>query len=329
MTEQETLQELAGTWALLQRPESKQIRSSHTNLSIGGRSVHVGVDRFGAKHLLLPHMDAPGDANIWRSRSLKLTRSNFTGVDGAHRTWLLLRCNKPDAEDAYLRLCAQIVRRLSEADSSVIVAQTVSILDEWQDLFGGYGSGASSLIGIIGELLLLKRLARVDPVYALRAWEGPRGGRHDFRNGAAALEVKTTGNSTARIVSVSGIAQLATPADGSLHLLFTRLERVPGGSITLPSLVDQLAELGISRTELLEILEDSGYNVDRDTASFELQETCLYKVDENFPKLLKSSFVAGDVPMGISSVSYSVDLNCAVPLPAKAMDPILDSLATE
>lgn len=327
MNEETIADELAGTWALLDRPDSAQLRSSRTNLRVGGREVQVALDRVGARHLLLPHSDAPDDPTIWRNRMMSLMRSTLIGDDGHRHAWLVLRCKQADAEDAFVRLSAQIVHRVLQLTAGPISEATVSVLNQWQDLFGAGSSTEESLTGLIGELLVLERIATKNPRGAWQAWEGPKGGRHDFRFGPTALEVKSTLHPTAGIVTINGLAQLVPPSQGTLHLLFTRLERVPGGSITLSRLLARLTELGLSRSAVVEALIDVGHDPDRAAAAFELRETRLYSVDEKFPRIVQESFVDGVVPPGVQNVAYSINLGQAVPLPDGSFDPLLGKLA--
>ena len=326
MTEQDTIEELAGTWAMLERPDSAMLRSSRTSLSLGDREVQVAIDRAGARHLLVPHADAPDERTIWRNRALSLSRSTLVGDDGRTATWLVLRCKRADAEEAFTRLCAQIVGRLVDMPGSTITERCIAVLKEWQELFGGLGTDEESLTGLIGELLLLLRLARIDPHAAWEAWEGPRGGRHDFRRATAAVEVKATLRSTARIVTINGLDQLAAPAGGTLHLLFTRLERVPGGANTLASLVEQLTELEIPKGDLLDLLEDMGHSPDTRSTAFETRESRLYAVEGTFPRMTRESFAGGACPAGVSAVTYSVDLDHAAVLEPAAEEAILSRL---
>ena len=328
MTERATVEELAGTWALLERPGSTLFRAARTCLRLGDREVQVAVDRVGARHLLVPHFDAPDENAVWRNRTMNLSRSTLADDDGRTATWLMLKCKRTDVEEAFVRLCAQIVRKVTDSPHGTIAERCIAVLEEWQELFGGIGAAEESLTGVIGELLLLLRLARVDPRGAWQAWEGPRGGRHDFRRAATAVEVKSTLRATARIVTVNGLTQLVAPQGGTLHLLFTRLERVPGGSITLASLVSQLVALGISRSDLLEILEDLGHSPDQQSTAFEERETCLYAVNNTFPRIVQGSFAGGAAPVGVSNVTYSVDLDHTTALPSADVEPLTRLLAT-
>ena len=91
---------------------------------------------------------------------------------------------------------------------------------------------------------MLLDVVRTRPPHRVECWVGPTGGRHDFRRGAIAVEVKTTRAHTSRQVTIHGEDQLDAPDGGALHLHFVRLEEVPSGGASVTSLVDDLLTVG-------------------------------------------------------------------------------------
>jgi hypothetical protein len=73
-------------------------------------------------------------------------------------------------------------------------------------------------IGLLGELLVLKRMILSDGPRAIQSWVGPQGEPHDFKVGSLEFEVKTT-SGTRRIHRISNLAQLMPSLGCSLFCL--------------------------------------------------------------------------------------------------------------
>lgn len=311
MNEQNIREELDLMWRMLEGRTAFHLRSAIIGAKVEDRNFSVALDKVGARHLLIPVQSAPDEKGLWRNGSLNLAKVNLRGEDEKVRTWLSLRCKRADLEESFLRLAVDLVWRLSMSKSNIVQSDCLVVLNEWRDLFGGGKMSEESVIGLLGEMLFLKRLALLDPIRAWEAWEGPRGGRHDFRAGPQAVEVKTTLRPTARIVKINGVTQLLPPPGGTLHLVFTRLERVPNGLISLVRLVDELAAAGIPRTEIQDLLADLDFPALDDRAAattYELRECAAFLVDAEFPRVVPESFLNGGPQPGVSDITYSVDL---------------------
>ena len=129
-----------------------------------------------------------------------------------------------------------------------------------------------------------------DEAKRVDSWVGPFGGRHDFRRGAVALEVKTTRAHTSRDVTIHGEDQLEAPEGGSLHLHFVRLEEVPSGGDTVRSVVDDLLSVGAATDRLFEALTAAGLPVSElaatDDVSFEVRERLTLPIDAQTPRIM-------------------------------------------
>jgi hypothetical protein len=179
-----------------------------------------------------------------------------------------------------------------------------------------------TLIGLLGELLLLDRLLDQD-ASGWKLWRGPLGERHDFRAGGHAIEVKTTSRTGNTKIAISAIDQLLPPAGGVLHLLHVVLEQVESGDLSVGALVAAIKKKSSRPDEITSRLlaVDCG-NPDAsewNNAHFRLEKEDLYIVDEAFPKIVPNTFGSVGVPAGIGSITYEVDLTCAS---ASLVDPI-------
>jgi hypothetical protein len=176
--------------------------------------------------------------------------------------------------------------------------------------------GREKLAATIGELLVLLDIVRTDPGRRVDCWLGPLGGRHDFRRGSIAIEVKTTRAHTSREVTIHGEDQLDEPENGSLHLHFVRLEHVPSGGASLVSIVDDLLCTGVAADSLFEALAASGVPVSELAATadipFEVRERLTIPVDQTTPRIVPASFLGGSSPLGITDLSYTINLDSSL-----------------
>jgi hypothetical protein len=243
-------------------------------------------------------------------------------------TWLALKCNRFDLADVFTGLAANLIVRIASSAPQAVLEDVVVILEEWRALLGVGGRLQDDCCGLVGELLMLRRLACSYPERAWRSWEGPRGGRHDFRFGLGAIETKTTLRPTAKVVSINGLTQLEAPLGGKLHLVFIRLERVPSGAFSLSSIFNDVVAAGVPKGELQSLWEDAEFT-DLDDAesrqTYELREMSVYQVLPGFPRITPKSFATGEPPPGVGALSYQCDLAHQIALPTSVADTFIDT----
>jgi hypothetical protein len=273
--------------------------------------VFLGLDREGRQHLLVESPDAdPLDTGI--AAISTTNRDLMIGADS--RRYLDVVCAMMELADVFDHFVAAVVERVSPADRdpTTVVAD---ILDQWRSFFAEMGAppARERVTSVIGELLLLRDVAMIDPVDVLSIWVGPRGSRHDFRRGLDAVEVKATRSHTSRAVTVHGEDQLQPPDGGTLHLHFVRLEEVAGLGVCVIDLADELVDLGVPRVALFEALTDAGVPpasfVTVGSVRFDVRERLTFVVDDDTPRIIPSTFAAGQRPAGIVDLTYRADLD--------------------
>jgi hypothetical protein len=319
--EQGVRDDLAGLWQMLAEEEIRDLRQAKSNILIGGRAVGVALDSVGARYLVIPCNAGRDVDDLWKGAVVVLSRRNLVGTDGVSGTCLLLKCLRADLEDVFLRLAANICGAMAGQNEGASQQVCISVLEAWRELVGAEarsGFGRQKAIGLLGELLVLGRLAEIDGRAALQAWQGPVGGRHDFRYGSRAIEAKATTSRVGRLIGINGARQLESPVAGQLYLSWARLENVPNGSISVRRTVDRLVGLGLDGERLRGLLAQCGYDAaERSEAAdmtFELHEWLLWNVDESFPKVIPQSFAAGELPPGVVEMSYTIDCSAVDPL---------------
>lgn len=305
-------EELSRIWALLAKAPTKGLRTGKLTICIAQQNLVAAVDHLGCRHLLISCSTGPDQRGVWRSATVSLSRINLRGNDKATRTWLDLHCRRPELECVFVRLAVAVAERLLGSTEDQVLERAIAALDEWSDLLGNSHLSEESITGLVGELVVLERLGSINVSRAVEAWQGPLGGRHDFRRGPYAIEVKTTTRRVGNFVQIHGVQQLLEPEGGDLHLVFVRLERVPAGRLSIAKIATRLKALGMPETELRNVLADHGVSdlgSEAATMTFDLCELTLYPITEFFPRIVPATFVGGSTPAGVLDVAYGIDLS--------------------
>jgi Putative PD-(D/E)XK family member, (DUF4420) len=228
--------------------------------------------------------------------------------------WLLVglveECAQPS--DLFAALAADIAQHVAGGTIAGAGSRLTARLAQWQNALKARREGLSreSLIGLIGELLVLAELSgRLDPQQAIAAWKGPEHGVHDFVAQGVAVEVKCLAGIHTQ-VPISSLDQLDRRALRRLVLARVRLVEDPEGE-TLTSLVGRLRS-GIGSGELERKLAMAGWH-DQDSARYEdfrfrLIGIDLFDVREGFPALTRAL-----APEGVSEAIYRIDARALAP----------------
>ena len=250
------------------------------------------------------------EPDVSRMRNLEFRPFVEDGVDYAH----VVAHVSQGPRSAY-SLLTSVVDNLQVAGTTLAAAVGQAI-DSHRDLVAGRGAlSAEAELGLIGELLLLERLAETSGMDAALAWWiGPFKEEHDFAFPDAHLEVKTT-SSERRSHVIHGIAQLVPTPGIPLYLVSVQVTRsVPGLGRTLAELVGGMRAVGGAySSELEDRLLRCGWHDDDSVlygTHWVLRSTPrAYLVDDVFPAMTPGR-IEKDVPnFGlVSDVSYRVDV---------------------
>jgi hypothetical protein len=277
-------------------------------------NVRLALGQEGEARLLLPLSAGEPFPKIAEARGLTLTDSVFM-LEGRPRRFIDLVCKSRELEEVFRDLVVEILSRI---DAKEAPAQAVegSIKDFRSLLLGPWTQNISvqSAVGMLGELVLLERLLQIDGE-AWKAWTGPLSGRHDFRAGPHAIEVKASIRSQRKSVQISALDQLAEPPGGKLVLFHHVFEEDAGGDLTIPALAAKILGRSSDSEAVAALLDSAGYDAQFDKQWDEfcfsaLQEDA-YRVGPGFPRLVPSDFDKGELPAGVSHFRYTVDLSAA------------------
>ena len=250
------------------------------------------------------------EPDVSRMRNLEFRPFSEDGVDFAH---VVAHVNQ-GPRSAY-SLLTSVVDEL-QIIGSTLVAALGRAIDSHRDLIAGRGAlSAEAELGLVGELLLLERLAETSGMDAALAWwMGPFKEEHDFAFPDANLEVKTT-SSERRAHVIHGLAQLAPTSGIPLYLVSVQVTRSsPGVGRTLTELIGNIRTVGGGYSSELEVrLLRCGWR-DDDSGLYGTHWMLrsaprAYLVDDVFPALTPHR-IEKDIPnFGlVSDVSYRVDV---------------------
>lgn len=308
--------EISGT-RMLTRP---------VGLTLHGRDVLVAMDAVDEKHLLVPVSDSTM-AEDQSSQGVTLS-SRVLRVGAIDVAYADLHCRIPSLDLVFERLVDDVVTRLTDGAVDP-VATCRHALDDWRSLLKTAGEGISreKVIGLVGELEILRHLAIHAPAAALDAWCGPSKSVHDFVRGGTELEVKTSTSVSGNVISVSNIDQLDPRLVDALYLLVVHA-RLNETAPSLDERIDELVAIGVPRGALLAKVDEAGYvyesGVDIEDR-YAVRSVRAWLVDDSFPGL-RSGEIGEARLRGVDKIHYELSLDAA---PSRLNDTEFATLVAE
>lgn len=159
----------------------------------------------------------------------------------------------------------------------------------------------------LGELWVYDYLIRRG--YSVE-WNGPKGGSVDIESSDIMAEVKSTLSRSKKEITIHGKNQLKGLQNKRLFLYFCVFEMAASTGYSINDIVYGLADDGYNVSQINRLLEKKGLGIGKSARDkrFILWNVYRYIVDDSFPRITESSFVNGREPDGITSISYTVDL---------------------
>lgn len=246
--------------------------------------------------------------------SIELTPA-LQGVPTGQRT-LAVTLDDPQFADIFTVFCADLVEGISRCvgvrDAIILL---LSRLERWRRFLGNAGEGLSlnAQTGLFGELWILREI--LIPICGrgiVDSWSGAQKAPQDFIvPGLCAIEVKTTAAKSLSHVRIHGESQLDSTGLDCLFLACLRLQSDGSAGETLNDLVDDLIRIVKPVPEFSNLLEqrlsDAGW-LERHrqrylTNPFVVAEQRFFKVEDGFPRILRSSLATG-----LDELEYRLDL---------------------
>ncbi|MDE0067437.1 MAG: PD-(D/E)XK motif protein [Acidimicrobiaceae bacterium] len=299
-------------WSSVPRPAAGLLRAREPSEPNG---VWYGWDDQGRRHLLLP---VPSDHNAtvdFETRGLIATVRQLHLDEGPDGTWVDIGCLDGGSAGAFAALARELNEQLAarQRDVATVVSE---VLERWRRFWLEAASPGlldpAAELGLIGELWFLLRW--LGAAASVRHWTGPLGDRHDFVTTSVSVEAKTASVRGGEMPThpIAHLDQLADPVNGSLMLFSLGLARDADGDTTLPGLVAEAESLCQGTPHVVawrERIHAAGWRPPHGelyTRRFRVVSQQLYRVDDQFPRLVRSSFNGGQPPAGVGDIRYSV-----------------------
>ena len=237
-------------------------------------------------------------------------------------SYLRIASNEKGLRPAFSALCRHLLSESGKAASFPAALEAfLTALEGFRILLARQGGrlGEEGIRGLFAELIILRRILELglEPIAALRAWNGPYRNSKDFIFVSGhCLEVKSA-HRPATQVRITSVEQLETP-DVTLQLAVVPMERAnpsDAGAIALTSLISSLTDLVSGSLEGSEMWSDALEAIAIDLTDdyygewwFVPGDESVFDVKGGFPRVSR-----GSVPPGISDVSYTLELSALEP----------------
>ena len=229
-------------------------------------------------------------------------------IDGKEeKTFLFLTSEKDDIAEPFSALCAELITPGKDGElRSELEKNPLGWWAQWKELLGNKNVDTRAY-DVLGELWVLRYLAEQGEQ---AEWNGPNGATYDIDCNGYYVEVKSTTARSKKQITLSNLFQLDPPDGSTLYIAFCQFESAQDG-ISINSLVRDLEKLGYSSTGLNEKLSRLGLEKGKTARkrNYIVHMVTKYQVDDSFPAIRPSSFVGGDLPKGVESITYTVSLN--------------------
>jgi len=230
--------------------------------------------------------------------------------------YIRIECLEAGLETSFALLASRVVSHLSSgATPSKACMEAVLEFRRLVSRNGGLLPSEEEILGLAGELLLIRKLARANQSL-WQGWNGPLGSARDYSWGTIDIEAKASRMAGDSKLTVNGLDQLEPEEGRELMIHHSVLSDNPTGVIHIPGLVDDIRELISDPEAFDDRLVTAGYlNEQRELwleHRFTLHGSTLYRVSDDFPRIRKSDFPEGALPAGISKLRYDIMLsNCS------------------
>lgn len=313
-----TLIELESSWASVQPPASPDGISGRRAAGLPpDRPVYLAVDHRGRRHLLVQVPDMTASVSQRETRSLEVTTARFQVGSNPEAVYVDLACADSTQFSTFSAIAQDLIQVLRHsrgpARDSIINA-----LARWRAFWSAKVTGMSreDALGLFGELWFLRRWLGAANAEVISRWQVTDAARHDFQWHSVSVEVKTAATQSIPVHHIVSLDQLADPEEGQLFLFSLQVCDDALAANTLHNLVNSLTgdlqDDFQALSELNEKLATRGYTpADQQAPARPLRILAerLYRVNGEFPRLLRTTFTPNGLPSGVVQVHYSLDIS--------------------
>ena len=313
------IREIEETWNQIRELGSVPDAISGRPLSVSGLSesdVLLCITQDGNPGILLRNPGGKAPLPKPGCGRLVVKREQLLREGSQPDDYIRIECLESGLETPFALLVSQVVSHLAlGATPSKACMDAVLEFRRLLSRNGGLLPSEDEILGLVGELLLLRRLVSASP-HLWQGWNGPLGSARDYSWGVVDIEAKASRMAGESRLTVNGLDQLEPEEDRELLIHHSILTENPVGTIDVPGLVDEI-RAQISDPEGFDTrLASAGYlSEQRDLwleHRFTLHRSHIYRVTEDFPRIRKSDFPDGSLPAGVAKLRYDVLLsNCS------------------
>ena len=310
------MREIQEKWTQLRELGSVPDTISARSLSVSGLSendVLLCITQDGNPGILLRNPGGKAPLPNPGCGRLVVKREQLLREGSQLDDYIRIECLECGLETPFALLVSQVVSHLaSGATPSKACMDAVLEFRRLLSKNGGLLPSQDEILGLVGELLLLKRLVSASP-HLWQGWNGPLGSARDYSWGTVDIEAKASRMAGESRLTVNGLEQLEPEQGRDLLIHHSVLTNNPVGTVDVPGLVDeirgQISDLEGFDTRLV----SAGFlSEQRDLwleHRFTLHGSHIYRVSENFPRIRKSDFPDGSLPAGVAKLRYDIMLS--------------------
>lgn len=253
-------------------------------------------------------MDKEVEVNEDFSNAKLRTQVFFRNQESEPHLYLTLITNHSTDKCAFSALCEQFVFPGAYGEFRKEIIE--SPLKWWMEMkqILGNKNVDDMIYDTLGELWIYDFLIRMGKKVV---WNGPKGSSADIEAEDMVVEVKSTISRNRREITVHGKSQLTNPQGKRLFLYLCVFEMATQTGYSINDIVYGLANDGYDVSEINDKLAQKGLELGKSARDrkYILWNVYKYTVDDDFPRITGESFVGGKEPVGITSISYTVDLD--------------------
>lgn len=209
--------------------------------------------------------------------------------------------DKTELYNEFAIICCEFLNYIeNDSNRNRFIENPRTWLDKWKDLLGNTLKKEENY-SFLAELLAVNYLIKNNNLVIYNDY-----GTHDIETENDSYEVKSTISRYGYDVHINGQHQLERDSK-KLNMLFIRLEK----SIEGYSINDVLCELKKVEYTDIEYINQKIKNISTTSLNekYKILESRLFEVDDNFPKIVQSSFKEEKLPDSIKQINYVVDLS--------------------
>jgi hypothetical protein len=311
--------EIQEIWAQIRGLSAATEVISARPLAVDGLSefdVLLCITQDGSPGILLRNTGAKAHLPKTGCGRLIVKREQLMRENSQPDDYIRIECLESSLEAPFALLVSQVVSHLaSGATPSKACMDAVLEFRRLLSRNGGLLPSEDEILGLVGELLLLRRLVSASP-HLWQGWNGPLGSARDYSWGPVDIEAKASRMAGESRLTVNGLDQLEPDEDRELLIHHSVLTGNPVGTIDVPGLVDEIRGQ-ISDPEGFDTrLASAGYLSEQSELwsehRFTLHGSCIYRVSDDFPRIRKSDLPGGSLPAGVAKLRYDILLsNCS------------------